>query len=276
MGTQELREKANDIRIGIVKMGNKVGPERKAHPGPGMSAADIVAALFFKHMNFDPENVKDPNRDRFVLSKGHSCPVLYSALRIRGVLTQDDIDGFRHVGSMLQGHPDMKGTPGIDMTTGSLGHGLSAGIGMALAARMDNRDYRVYVLLGDGEIQEGLVWEAAMVAPKYGLDNLIAIIDRNDFQSCGSIEEIMPTLEPLREKWASFNWNVIVIDGNDMEQADAALTLAERSKGKPSVIIANTTKGKGVSFMENDNSWHQKALTDEQLGKALTELGERY
>lgn len=267
-----LQDKARDIRTDIVTLCYEVRSERRAHPGPALSAADIVTALFFGIMRVDPANPRWPDRDRFILSKGHASPVLYAALVNKGFFAREELKSFRRVNGMLQGHPDMKGTPGVDMTSGSLGHGLAAGIGMALSAKLDKKDFRVFVLLGDGECQEGLVWEAAMSAPRYELDNLIAIVDRNGFQSCDSVCRTIP-MDPFIEKWASFGWNTIEINGHDMEEIVAALELAVRRRGKPTVIIANTVKGKGVSFMENDNSWHQKALSHEQYQTALKELG---
>mgnify|MGYP001101172322 CR=1 FL=1 len=267
-----LKSQANRLRRQIVNMCYGVGPERKAHPGPALSIADVVAALYFDKMNIIPDQPAARQRDRLILSKGHACTVLYSALQMKGILTSEDLKGFRHIDGMLQGHPDMKGTPGVDMTAGSLGNGLSAGVGMALAAKIDQLEYRVYVILGDGECQEGLVWEAAMLAPKYHLDNLIAIVDQNGLQSCDSVENTMP-MEPWKERWESFGWNVISIDGHNMEQICEALDKVANAKGKPTVILAHTIKGKGVSFMENNNAWHQKTLTQEEYQIALEELG---
>jgi transketolase len=271
---QRLEEKARQMRVSIVDMCHAVGPARKGHPGPALSCADILAALFFHQMKDAGKGDAAPHRDRFVLSKGHACPVLYAALYRSGILTQEQMGTFRRVGGVLQGHPDMKGTPGVDMTAGSLGHGLSAGAGMALAAKLDEQDTHVYVVLGDGECQEGLVWEAAMLAPARGLDNLVAIVDKNGQQSCGTVPETMSSLEPLAAKWSAFGWNVIEIDGHDMAQVVDALDLAGRHTRRPTVIIADTVKGKGVSFMENNNAWHQRTLTDEEHRQALQELGE--
>jgi len=266
-----LNEIARQLRIDIIRMTYEAGPARKGHPGGALSATDLIAALYFDFMRIDPSNPRWPNRDRFILSKGHACPVLYAALANRGYFPKEAFSSFRKIDGMLQGHPDMKSTPGVDMTAGSLGHGLSAGVGMAIAARIDKRDYNVFVLLGDGECQEGLVWEAAMVAPKYKLDNLIAILDINRLQSCDWVEATL-SLEPLPAKWIAFGWNVVEIDGHDMRQVVSALEIAIHHKGKPTVIIARTVKGKGVSFMEDDNAWHQKAPNKKQFEQAVTEL----
>lgn len=269
---RSLEEEARKIRIEIAKMAYATGNERRGHPGPALSIADFVAALFFGVMKIDPSNPKWPDRDRFILSKGHASQVLYAALANRGYFPKEELKSFRRIDGMLQGHPDMKGIPGVDMTAGSLGHGLSAGIGMALAARIDKRDYHVFVAMGDGECQEGLVWEAAMAAPSFGLDNLIAIVDLNGWQSCDKVCNTI-TMEPFVGKWTTFGWNTIEIDGHDMNQIVNALKLGIEHKGKPTVIIAHTVKGKGISFMEHDNSWHQKALTSEQFDVAMSELG---
>jgi transketolase len=271
---RRLEEAARQLRIDIVKMVYIAGPERKGHPGGALSAADIVAALYFDIMRIDPARPKWPDRDRFILSKGHACPVLYAALACRGYFSKDAYHSFRKVDGMLQGHPDMKGTPGVDMTTGSLGHGLAAGMGMALAARVDHKDYRVFVILSDGECQEGLVWEAAMAAHHYRVDNLIAIVDANRLQSCDLVENTM-TLNPLPAKWAAFGWRVIEINGHKMDEVISALDLAVQPKGRPTVIIAQTVKGKGVSYMENDLAWHQKAPNLKQYEQAMAELGEK-
>jgi transketolase len=267
-----LEEAARQIRIDILRMTYMAGPERKAHPGGALSAADIVAALYFDIMRIDPARPKWPDRDRFILSKGHACPVLYAALACRGYFGKDAYRSLRRVDGMLQGHPDMKNTPGVDMTTGSLGHGLSAGMGMALAARIDHKDYRVFVLLGDGECQEGLVWEAAMAAHHYRLDNLVAIVDANGLQSCDWVEATI-ALNPFAPKWTAFGWRVMEINGHRMEEVVSALDCTVRSEGRPTVIVAKTVKGKGVSFMENDNSWHQRAPDRKQYEQALAELG---
>jgi len=268
---KNLENIARKIRLQIVEMAYLAGPDRRGHPGPALSIADLVVALFFHVMRIDPKNPMWPERDRFILSKGHASMVLYSALAEKGYFDKDILKTFRHVDSILQGHPDMRKTPGVDMTTGSLGHGLAAGVGMAIAGKIDNRDYHVFVILGDGETQEGLVWEAAMAAPHYKLDHLVAIIDYNGWQSCARVEETI-CLNPIVEKWSSFGWNVIEINGHSMRQIISALNLAVLHRGSPTVIIAHTIKGKGVSYMENDNSWHQKAPTLEQLEIARQEL----
>ena len=267
-----LNEMARKIRVDIVEMTYRAGMDRKTHPGPALSITDLVAVLFFDTMRIDPTDPKWPDRDRFILSKGHACPVLYSALAQKGFFEKEHLYKLRRVGAMLQGHPDMKGTPGVDMTTGSLGHGLSAGAGVALAGKIDKKDYRVFVIIGDGECQEGLNWEAAMTGAKYELDNLIAIIDCNNWQSCDSVPNTMPSLSPMVDKWNAFGWNTIQIDGHDIKQILSAFEIAAAHKGTPTAIIANTVKGKGVSFMEDDNSWHQKAVTDEQYEIAMKEL----
>lgn len=266
-----LVKKANEIRIDIINMTYRVGPEHKAHPGGALSATDIITALYFDIMNLDPSIPKWKERDRFILSKGHACPALYAALAQRGFFDKKEYDSLRRVDGMLQGHPDMKRIPGVDMTTGSLGHGLAAGLGIALSSRIDKLDFHVFVLIGDGECDEGLVWEAALGASKYKANNLTAIVDVNGLQSCGTSEELLP-MEPIIDKWASFGWNVIDIDGHDMNEIVASLELAKRYTLRPTVIIAHTVKGKGVSFMENDNSWHQRAPNEEQYRQAIKEL----
>lgn len=268
---KNLEEIARRIRLQIVEMAYQAGSERRGHPGPALSITDIVVALFFHVMRIDRKNPHWPERDRFILSKGHASMLLYSILAERGFFPHETLKTFRHVDSILQGHPDMRKTPGVDMTTGSLGHGLSAGVGMALAGKIDRRDYHVFVVLGDGEIQEGLVWEAAMAASHYRLDHLVAIIDCNRWQSCGRVEDTISP-GPLLEKWCSFGWNVLEIDGHSMPEILSALELAVRHRSSPTVIIAHTTKGKGISYMEDDNSWHQKAPTLEQLEIARREL----
>ncbi len=267
-----LQDTAREIRKDIVRLVYEAGQSRKGHPGGALSAADIVTALYFDIMNIQPENPAWSDRDRFILSKGHASPVIYAALANRGFFDKDQYPSFRKVNGMLQGHPDMRKIPGIDMTSGSLGHGLSAGIGMALSAKIDKKDFQVFVILGDGECQEGLVWEAVMSAPACGVDNLIAIVDVNRLQSCDLVEATIP-LEPFGMKWAAFGWNVMEIDGHTMEEIVSALELAVLRKGQPTVILAHTIKGKGVSFMENDNSWHQKAPNREQFEQAMAELG---
>lgn len=244
---------------------------KSGHPGGSLSAADIYTYLYFKEMKVDPKNPKDPNRDRFVLSKGHCCPSLYATLALKGYFDFDELKKLRHIGAMLQGHPDMKGTPGIDMSSGSLGQGISAACGMALAAKLDNKDYRVYTLLGDGEVEEGQVWEAAMFAAHHNLDNLVVIVDCNGLQIDGPVAEVAG-IEPLDKKLESFNFNVIKIDGHDFMQIAQALDKAKATKGMPTAIIAKTVKGKGVSFMENQVGWHGTAPNDEQYAKAVNEL----
>ncbi len=244
---------------------------KAGHPGGSLSAADILTYLYMSEMNIDPQNPKDPNRDRFVLSKGHAAPGLYGALAERGFIPKEDIKTFRHAESYLQGHPDMKGVPGVDMSTGSLGQGISAACGIALAGKLDNKDYRVYTILGDGECEEGQVWEAAMFAAHYKLNNLTAFLDFNGLQIDGDIREVMnPT--PFDKKFEAFNWNVIIIDGHDFEQIADAIESAKACKDKPTMIIANTVKGKGVSFMENQAGWHGNAPSDEQYEIAISEL----
>ena len=265
---QRLRKIALEIRKDVLLMTTKAG---SGHPGGSLSAAEIIACLYFHHLRYDPENPRWEDRDRFVLSKGHICPALYSALSRAGFFPREVLWTLRKIGSILQGHPDMKKTPGVEASTGSLGQGLSIGVGMALAGRIDKKPYRVYVLLGDGELDEGQVWEAAMSAAHYSLDNLLAIVDYNGLQLDGPVDEIM-SLEPLAEKWSAFGWHVIEIDGHNVRQILDALDFAERIKGKPTVIIAHTIKGKGVSFMEGKVEFHGKPLTEEQLKPALKEL----
>lgn len=244
---------------------------KSGHPGGSLSAADIMTYLYFKEMNVKPEQPKWEDRDRFVLSKGHCCPSLYAILALKGYFKWDELKVLRHVGAMLQGHPDMKGTPGIDMSTGSLGQGISAACGMALAAKLDNKDYRVYTLLGDGEVEEGQVWEAAMFASHQNLDNLVVIVDQNGLQIDGPVEEIAG-IEPLDKKFESFGFEVIKIDGHNFEEIKSALDKAKTVKGKPTAILAKTIKGKGVSFMENQVGWHGTAPNKEQYEQATAEL----
>jgi len=241
------------------------------HPGGSLSIADILSVLYFDEMNIDPKNPKDPSRDRFVLSKGHCAPALYGALAERGFIPTEDIKTFRRTDSYLQGHPDMKGTPGVEMSTGSLGQGICAANGMALAAKLDNKDYRVYAILGDGELEEGQVWEAAMFAAHYKLDNLCAFVDFNGLQIDGDITKVMnPT--PIDKKFEAFNWNVIIIDAHNIEEIKAALKKAKETKGKPTVIIAKSVKGKGVSYMENNAAWHGAAPKEDEYNQAIKEL----
>lgn len=266
---QHLNDTACKIRKHIVQM---VTEAKSGHPGGSLSAAEIVSALYFDVMKIKPEDPHWEDRDRFVLSKGHAAPVLYAALAEKGYFPVEELLKLRKTGAMLQGHPDMKGTPGVDMSTGSLGQGLSAANGMALAAKLDNKDYRVYALLGDGEIQEGQIWEAAMSSAHYKLDNLTVFVDHNKLQIDGTVEEVMSP-EPVTDKFRAFGWNVLAIDGHDMEQILNAVEEAKKVKGKPTVIVAETVKGKGVSFMENQCGWHGTAPNREQCESALCELG---
>ena len=268
MTNQELQQKALDIRRGIV---TAVHSAKSGHPGGSLSAADIMACLFFKEMNINPSNPDDPDRDRFVLSKGHVAPALYSTLANRGYFPVDDLTTLRHTGSYLQGHPDMKHIPGVDMSSGSLGQGLSAAVGMALAAKLDNKDFRVYSLLGDGESEEGQIWEAAMAAAHYKCDNLCAIIDNNGLQIDGKIEDVIGPA-PFDEKFRAFGWHTINVDGHDFAQLEKAFAEAKTIKGKPTCIIAKTVKGKGVSYMENVADWHGKAPNAELTATALKDL----
>ena len=241
------------------------------HPGGSLSIADILSVLYFDEMRIDPKNPKDENRDRFVLSKGHCAPALYGALAERGFFPVDDVKTFRRIDSYLQGHPDMKGVPGVDMSTGSLGQGVCAANGMALAGKLDKNDYRVYAILGDGELEEGQVWEAAMFAPHYKLDNITIFIDFNGLQIDGDIAKVMSPL-PIDEKFKAFGWNVIVIDAHNYDEIKNAIKTAKNTKGKPTAVIAKSIKGKGVSFMENEASWHGAAPNEEQYNQAISEL----
>ena len=260
---------ANTLRIDIIKMLEK---SKSGHPGGSLSACEILTALYFKEMNIDPKNPKKDDRDRFVLSKGHGAPVLYAALAEKGYFPKEELSSLRKIDSMLQGHPDMKGTPGVDMTTGSLGQGLSAANGMALASKLDNKDYRVYALLGDGEVQEGIIWEAAMFAAHYKLDNLTVFLDHNGLQIDGRNEDVM-NIEPIDEKFKAFGWHTISIDGHDFQEIFNAIDQAKKVEEKPTIIIAKTIKGKGVSFMENQVGWHGNAPSKEEAEKAIKELG---
>ena len=268
MTNLELQKKANEIRKGIV---TAVHSAKSGHPGGSLSAADIFTYLYFEEMNIDPANPQMRDRDRFVLSKGHTAPGLYSTLAERGFFPKEDLVTLRHVGSYLQGHPDMKGIPGVDMSSGSLGQGVSAAVGMAAAGKLDNKDYRVYTLLGDGEIQEGQVWEAAMWAGFRKLDNLVVIVDNNNLQIDGPIDEVCSPY-PIDKKFEAFNFHVINIDGNDFEQIRAAFAEAKATKGMPTAIVAKTVKGKGVSFMENEVGWHGKGPNDAEYAAAMEEL----
>lgn len=264
-----LQAQARQIRRDIVAM---VGAAGSGHPGGSLSAADMVTALYFEVMRIDPQNPAWPERDRFVLSKGHAAPVLYAALAERGYFPVEQLSTLRQVDSLLQGHPDMRKVPGVEMTTGSLGQGLSAANGIAMAGKLDGKDYRVFVMLGDGEVGEGQVWEAAMAAAHYKLDNVTAFLDYNGLQIDGRCEEVMSP-EPLADKWRAFGWAVQEIDGHDFEQILAAVEKAKATRGRPSMIVARTVKGKGVSFMEDEASWHGTAPKPEQVEQALAELG---
>lgn len=268
---QQLKEKAKEIRKDIISMLEASG---SGHPGGSLSAADILAVLYFHELRLDPANPRWPKRDRFVLSKGHAAPVLYAALAERGFIAREELLTLRKLGSRLQGHPDMKQVPGVEISTGSLGQGLSAANGMALAAKIDGLDFRVYAMVGDGECEEGQIWEAAMFAAHYKLDNLVAFLDHNGLQIDGPIKEIMSP-EPLDEKWRAFGWHVEIIDGNCIEAIMTALDQARSVKGKPTMIIANTVKGKGVSFMENMVGWHGVAPKHEEAERALAEIEAR-
>lgn len=267
---RQLEITATKVRLGAVKA---VFSAKSGHPGGSLSVADVLTYLYFKEMNVDPKNPKMENRDRFVLSKGHTSPALYSVLANKGYFPVEELERFRQIGSFLQGHPDMKHCPGVDMTTGSLGLGISAAVGMALSAKISGESWRVYATLGDGEIQEGQVWEAAMFAAAKGLDNIAIFVDNNNLQIDGTIEEVNSPY-PIPEKFAAFGWHVIEIDGHDFDQIDAAYTEARTIKGKPVAIIGKTVKGKGVSFMENNVSWHGSAPNAEQYAQAEAELKE--
>ena len=268
MNKLELQKVANEVRKGII---TSVHAAKAGHPGGSLSAADIFTYLYFEEMNVDPKDPKKADRDRFVLSKGHTAPGLYSALAQKGYFPVEDLETLRHLGSYLQGHPDMKHIPGVDMSSGSLGQGISVAVGMAIAGKMDNADYRVYTLLGDGEIQEGQVWEASMMAGFRKLDNLVVIVDNNNLQIDGAIDEVCSPY-PIDKKFEAFNFHVINIDGNDFDQIDAAFKEAKATKGMPTAIIAHTVKGKGVYFMENKVGWHGTAPNDEQYAVAMEEL----
>ena len=269
MNKLELQKTANEVRKGIV---TAVHSAKAGHPGGSLSAADLFTYLYFEEMNIDPKEPKKADRDRFVLSKGHTAPGLYATLANRGYFPVEDLKTLRHIGSYLQGHPDMKHIPGVDMSSGSLGQGISAAVGMALAGKMDNADYRVYTLLGDGEIQEGQVWEASMFAGHRKLDNLVVIVDNNGLQIDGKIEDVCSPY-PIDKKFEAFNFHVInVEDGNDFDQLAAAFKEAKETKGMPTAIIMKTVKGKGVSYMENNAGWHGKAPNDEEYAIAMADL----
>ncbi|TAM38259.1 transketolase [bacterium] len=263
----ELEDKAKEIRRLIIEMLARAG---SGHPGGSLSATDLVTVLYFNVLRFDPKNPQWPDRDRFHMSKGHCCPLWYAVLAETGYFPKEELLTLRQLGSKLQGHPD-RGTPGIESASGSLGQGLSVALGMSLAAKVDKKDYRVYVLLGDGESQEGNIWEAAMAAAHFSADNLCAILDYNGFQIDGKVKDVM-NLEPLSAKWQAFGWNTIEIDGHNMQDILSAYEKAKSVKGKPSIIIARTVKGKGVSFMENVAGFHGRAPTKEEAAKALEEL----
>ncbi len=268
MNNLELSKIANEVRKGVIKSTHSA---KSGHPGGSLSVADIITYLYFEEMNVDPQNPHWADRDRFVLSKGHVAPALYAALAEKGFFPKEDLTTLRHVGSYLQGHPDMKGIPGVDMSSGSLGQGVSCAAGMAVAAKMDNKDYRVYAVTGDGEIEEGQIWEAAMFAGFRKLDNLVVVVDNNNLQIDGAIDEVCSPY-PIDKKFEAFNFHTIVIDGNDFDQIRAAFKEARETKGMPTAIIAKTVKGKGVSFMENQVGWHGKGPNDEECRIALEEL----
>ena len=267
-----LEKRANKIRQNIIKL---IYNAKSGHPGGSLSIADIITYLYFEELrNINSKFPRNPDRDRFVLSKGHCAPALYSVLREKNFLEEEDMDNFRQVNGILQGHPDMKNIPGVDMTTGSLGQGLSVSVGMSIAGKLDNKDYRVYCVLGDGEIEEGQIWEAAMSASHYKLDNLCVIVDNNNLQIDGEIGNVINPY-PINKKFESFGFNVIEINGHDFNEIENALNEAKVCKGKPTVIIAKTVKGKGISFMENKPEWHGKAPNEEQFNLAMKELEEK-
>ena len=268
MSVDELKQMAATIRCDIIEM---ICTAEAGHPGGSLSATDIVTALYFRLMNIDPANPRWPDRDRFILSKGHACPVWYAALAERGFFDKSHLGTLRRMGSILQGHPDMNKVPGIDMTAGSLGQGLSVGIGMALAGKLKQKDYHVWVVIGDGESQEGSIWEAAMSAAKWKLDNITAILDRNNLQNDWHVDELMP-IEPVADKWRAFGWHVVEIDGHDMAAIVPALEDARQRSGGPTLILAHTIKGKGVSYMENVCEWHGKAPCQSEADQALGEI----
>ena len=268
MTNLELQKKANEVRKGIV---TAVHSAKAGHPGGSLSAADMFTYLYFEEMNIDPKNPKWEDRDRFVLSKGHTAPGLYSALANRGYFPVEDLKTLRHLGSYLQGHPCMQETPGVDMSSGSLGQGISAAVGMALAGKIDNKDYRVYTLLGDGEIQEGQVWEASMYAGANKLDNLVVIVDNNGLQIDGKVEDVC-SVYPIEDKFMAFNFNVVTIDAHNFDDIRAAFENARNTKGMPTAIVMKSVKGKGVSFMENNAGWHGKAPNDEEYKTAMEDL----
>lgn len=265
-----LQKQATAIRRAVLNMVYGAG---SGHLGGSLSAADIVAVLYFHQLRIDPSRPQWPGRDRFILSKGHAAPALYAALAMRGFFPESELGTLRQLDSRLQGHPDRNKTPGVEMTAGALGHGVSIGVGLALAAALNGEDYRSYVVLGDGELQAGVVWEGAMTAAKYHLEKLTVILDLNGVQLDGMVADIMP-LEPVADKWRAFGWHVLEIDGHNMRQILEALDLAPKIHGKPTIIIARTVKGKGVSFMEHKSAWHGRAPTKEQYEQAVAELAE--
>ena len=266
----DLEQKARETRKLILKMIYKA---QSGHPGGSFSATEILTTLYFKIMNIDPENPSWVDRDRFILSKGHACPVLYATLALRGYFPKEDTETLRCLGSKCQGHPDMNKLEGLDASTGALGEGLSIGVGMAMIGKLDKKKNNIYVMIGDGESQEGQIWEAAMSAAKYQLDNLIVFTDYNKIQVDGFVKEVMP-IEPLKDKWISFGWDIQEIDGHNIEQIITSVNKAKQQKGKPNMIIANTIKGKGVSFMENTPKWHSGTLKEEEYAIAMKELEE--
>lgn len=268
LNNEELKKIAFEIRKNILNM---VFEASSGHPGGALSIADLLSYLYFNEINVDINNSKSENRDRVILSKGHASAGLYSVLAEKGFFDKNELKGFRKIDSFLQGHPDMNKVPGVDMTTGSLGQGLSVANGIAMAGKLDKKDYRVYCILGDGEIEEGQVWEAVMTASHYGLDNLCVIVDNNNLQIDGTIEKVMNSY-PIDEKFKAFNFNVININGHDFEEIRNAFEEAKKVKGKPTAIIAKTIKGKGISFMENECSWHGKAPNEDEYKKAINEL----
>ena len=268
MNEQMLKEQAKKIRKDIVTM---IGQAKSGHPGGSLSAAEILTYLYFEEMNVNPADPKWEDRDRFVLSKGHAAPVLYAALAHKGYFPIEELATLRKIGSHLQGHPDMNKVPGVDMSTGSLGTGISAAVGMALAGKLDKKEHYVFTLLGDGELQEGQVWEAAMAAGHYKLDNLIAFVDNNGLQIDGNINDVMSP-NPIDAKFTAFGWHVLTIDGHDFQQIADAVAAAKAEKGKPTMIVAHTVKGKGISYMENQAGWHGSAPNEEQVAQAMTEL----
>ena len=265
MNNLELSKIANEVRKGVIKSTHSA---KSGHPGGSLSVADIITYLYFEEMNVDPKNPQWADRDRFVLSKGHVAPALYATLAEKGFFPKEDLTTLRHVGSYLQGHPDMKGVPGVDMSTGSLGQGVSAAVGMAIAGKLDKKDYTVYALLGDGEIQEGQVWEAAMLAGHRHLDNLVVIVDNNGLQIDGNVADVNSPY-PIDKKFEAFGWNVVICDAHDFDSIEAAFNNAKATKGKPTAIIAKSIKGKGVSYMENNAGWHGKAPNAEEYAVAM-------